>query len=112
VAGEIGVDAADRHRIGLLLRRAGGPEQRRADARETVGLDHRHGNFLTLNARARRVLLVAAAGMLSKRRRQGKRGNILLAMRRHGPRGFGISPRKIRMLSAGPARAGGMADKS
>jgi len=25
-------------------------------------------------------LLVAAAGMLSKRRRQGKRGNILLAM--------------------------------
>jgi len=27
-----------------------------------------------------RVLLVAAAGMLSKRRRQGKRGNIRLAM--------------------------------
>jgi hypothetical protein len=27
-----------------------------------------------------RVLLVAAAGMVSKRRRQGKRGNILLAM--------------------------------
>jgi hypothetical protein len=30
--------------------------------------------------RERRVLLVAAAGMVSKRRRQGKRGNILLAM--------------------------------
>jgi hypothetical protein len=30
--------------------------------------------------REQRVLLVAAAGMVSKRRRQGKRGNILLAM--------------------------------
>jgi len=28
----------------------------------------------------RRILLVVAAGMLSKRRRQGKRGNLLLAM--------------------------------
>jgi hypothetical protein len=43
VAGEIGVDAADSYRIGFLLRRPGGPEQCRADARETVGLDHRHG---------------------------------------------------------------------
>jgi hypothetical protein len=43
VTGEIGVDAADSYRFGLLLRRAGGPEQRRADARETVGLDDRHG---------------------------------------------------------------------
>ena len=43
MAGEIGVDAADRHGNGLLVRRAGSPEQRRADARETVGLDDRHG---------------------------------------------------------------------
>jgi len=57
-------------------------------------------------------LLVAAAGMVSKRRRQGKRGNILLAMLPARSSRFGISPRKIRMLSAGPARAGGMADKS
>ena len=43
MAGEIGVDAAERHGIGLLVRRAGSPEQRRADARETVGLNDRHG---------------------------------------------------------------------
>jgi len=52
VAGEIGVDAADRDRIGFLLRCPGSPEQRRADMRETVGLDHRHGNFLYLLAPA------------------------------------------------------------
>ena len=41
--GEVGVDAADRHGAGFLLRCAGGSEQRRADARETVGMDDRHG---------------------------------------------------------------------
>ncbi len=46
VAGEVGVDAADSHGAGFLVRRAGGPEQPRTNAYETVGLDDRHGNFL------------------------------------------------------------------
>jgi len=41
VTGQIGVDAADRHSAGLLVRRAGGLEQRSTDARETVGLNGR-----------------------------------------------------------------------
>jgi len=53
VAGKIGVDAANRDGASLLLRRAGGLEQRRAYSRETVGLNHRHGNFLYLLAPAR-----------------------------------------------------------
>ena len=52
MAGEVGVDAADRDRVGFLVRRAGGLEQRRADAGETVGLDDRHG--ISSNVRPRR----------------------------------------------------------
>jgi hypothetical protein len=65
--------------------------------------------------RERRVLLVAAAVMLSKQQRQGKRGNILLAMRRQAPTAFEFHPAKfrerIRPVSR-PAAGGGMADKS
>src|SRR6185369_11444577 len=43
VAGEIGADAANRHGVGFLVRRTGGLEQHRANARETVGLHDRHG---------------------------------------------------------------------
>ena len=58
MAGEVGIDSADRHGGGLFLRSAGGPEQRSADARETVGLDGGHG-FSSFDARAgERVLLV------------------------------------------------------
>src|SRR5216683_4693598 len=46
VAREVGVDATGGHGAGFLIGRAGGLEQRRADARETVGLDDRHGGFL------------------------------------------------------------------
>ena len=42
VAGEVGVDAADGHRVRLLLRCAGGPQQRGADFCQAVGLDGRH----------------------------------------------------------------------
>jgi hypothetical protein len=67
--------------------------------------------------RERRVLLVAAAGMVSKRRRQGKRGNILLAMpQARFSRTFEFHPAKIRTcLRRGQhpgRRAGGMAGKS
>jgi len=70
-----------------------------------------------LRPRERRVLLVAAAGMLSKRRRQGKRGNILLAMLQARPSmAFEFHPAKfencVRRPVFRPARAGGMADKS
>jgi hypothetical protein len=51
-----------------------------------------------------RVLL--SQGMLSKRRRQGKRGNILLAMRER-QRAPGIPSRENQAVPAG-----GMADKS
>ena len=43
MTGEVGIDAADRDGAGFLLRCAGGSEQRRANARETVGMDVRHG---------------------------------------------------------------------
>ncbi len=52
VAREVGVDAAGGHGAGFLIGRAGGLEQRCADARETVGLDDRHG-VSPFNARAR-----------------------------------------------------------
>ena len=72
VAGEIGVDAAGGDGVGLLLRGAGGPQQRRADARETVGLNERHGEFLFERPREWRGLLVVAACMVSKRWLDGK----------------------------------------
>jgi hypothetical protein len=96
MAREVGVDAADRHGIRLLLRRAGSPEQRRANARETVVLHHRHGVSSALSPRGRRVLLVVAA-MVSKRWLEGKwqdienRGG---GRRRHG---LGFPLRGIRM---------------
>ncbi|MET4843471.1 hypothetical protein ABIF62_003966 [Bradyrhizobium japonicum] len=43
VTGEVGVDAARGHRIGLFLGSSGGAEQRGADEREAVGLDDGHG---------------------------------------------------------------------
>jgi hypothetical protein len=43
VAGEIGVDAAGRDRIGLFLGSSRRLEQGGADAREAVGPDDRHG---------------------------------------------------------------------
>src|SRR5271156_3705198 len=43
MAGEIGVDAADGDRIGFFPGGTGGSEQRRADLRETLGLNDRHG---------------------------------------------------------------------
>jgi hypothetical protein len=83
MAGEIGVDAANRDGARLFLRCAGSLEQGDANSRQTVGLDHRHGNFLSLECpREGRILL--APTMLSKQRQQGKRGNILLAMRGRG----------------------------
>src|SRR5882672_6154979 len=63
---EVGVDAADRHGAGLLVRRAGGPEQRSTDVLETVGLDDWHGVSSFEPARER-VLLVVAGRMVSKR---------------------------------------------
>jgi hypothetical protein len=72
VASEVGIDAADGDGIGFLLRCAGGPEQHRADARETVGLDNRHEGFLVECPRQARVLLLGAARMVSKRRQEGK----------------------------------------
>src|ERR1035437_6419619 len=63
MAREGGVDAADSHGIGFLFRRAGGLEQRRADAREAVGLDDWHGSS-SCDARAR-------AGLASCRRPHG-----------------------------------------
>jgi len=66
--------------------------------------------------RERRVLLVAAGGMVSKRRRQGKRGNILLAMplaRSSRLSNFILQNSKIAFgrPASRPAPAGGMADK-
>lgn len=43
VAGQIGVDAADRDGVGFFLGSSGGAEQRGADAREAIGRDDRHG---------------------------------------------------------------------
>ena len=43
MAREVGVHATRRHGTRFLVRRAGGLEQRRANARETVGLDDWHG---------------------------------------------------------------------
>ena len=51
MAGEVGIDAADGDRMGLFVGRAGGLEQRRADARETVGLDDRHSPGFLWRAR-------------------------------------------------------------
>ena len=78
VAGEVGVDAADGNRVGFFLRCAGGPEQRRADARETVGLNDRHGVSLIARAIGRSCLLLPAAWSQSGGREQGR--NVLLAM--------------------------------
>jgi hypothetical protein len=64
MAGEVGVDAADRYGAGFLLRRAGGPEQRSADLRETVGLDDRHGvSSFDVRTRSGSCLLSAADGL-------------------------------------------------
>ncbi len=52
MAGEIGIDAADRDRAGLLIGGSGGLEQRRADPRQAVGLDDGHG-VSSFDARAR-----------------------------------------------------------
>jgi hypothetical protein len=57
-----------------------------------------------------RVLFVAAPGMLAKQRGQGKPGNLLLAMRRHGSRrlaNFTLQNSVVAFL----ALSGGMADK-
>jgi hypothetical protein len=57
--------------------------------------------------REQRVLLVAAAGMVSKRRRQGKRGNILLAMpQARSSMAFEFHPANSKMFSAGRVPAG------
>src|SRR5258706_8962482 len=71
MAGEVGVDAADRHGVGFLVRGAGGLEQRRANARETVGLHDRH-RVPRLKARAGRRVLLVVAGMVSKRWHESK----------------------------------------
>ena len=42
VARQIGIDAADGDRVRLLLRRAGGPQQRGADFSQAIGLNDRH----------------------------------------------------------------------
>ncbi|GCC49084.1 hypothetical protein chiPu_0033070, partial [Chiloscyllium punctatum] len=73
MAGEVGVDAAGGDCACLLLRCAGALQQRRADARETVGLDDRHGIFLAVGPRDARVLLAVVGVMLSKRRGASKR---------------------------------------
>jgi hypothetical protein len=61
-------------------------------------------------------LLVAAAGMVSKRRRQGKRGNILLAMpQARSSMAFEFHPVKFENVLGRPRpdrRTDGMADKS
>ena len=43
VAGKVGIDAADRDGIRLIVRCAGSAKQRRANTRETVSLHQRHG---------------------------------------------------------------------
>ena len=94
MAGEVGVDAADGDRVGLLLGCAGGPEQRRADARETVGLDDRHG-ISSCDARARS-------------------GSCLLSVGRHGLKavaesnGQNRSPCRVQMQTAPGFHRGGM----
>ena len=65
MAGEIGIDAADRHGVRFLFRGACSPEQRRANAREMVGLHQRHGISSARSPREKRILLVVR-GMLSK----------------------------------------------
>jgi hypothetical protein len=60
-------------------------------------------------------LLVIAAGMLSKQRRQGKRGNILLAMpqaRFSMNQNFTLQNSKNCARGQACRPAGGMADKS
>src|SRR5262249_56568025 len=71
VAGEIGIDAACSHRAGLLVRRAGSLQERRADAGETIDLHDRHvgfpwGSSTNLPA-SRRVLLVVTAAWSQSR---------------------------------------------
>jgi hypothetical protein len=59
MAGEIGVDAADRDGLGLFLGSSGGTEQRGADAREAVGLDdgHRVSSVIALGGRLLRAIV-------------------------------------------------------
>src|SRR5260370_40909975 len=80
MACEVGIDAADGYRTGFLARRPGSPEQRRANARETVGLHGRHGISSALSPRGKRVLLGVLSSclgrMVSKRWRKSKRQDI------------------------------------
>jgi hypothetical protein len=69
VAGEVGVDATDRHRVRFLVRGAGRLEQRGADARESVGLDDRHG--VPLEPARKAGLVCCRKPMVSKRSRDG-----------------------------------------
>ncbi|MGY4463548.1 hypothetical protein ACVWYI_007508 [Bradyrhizobium sp. LB13.1] len=59
MAGEIGVDAADRDRVSLFLGSSGGTKQRGADAREAVGLDdgHRVSSVIALGGRLLRAIV-------------------------------------------------------
>ena len=73
MAGEVGVDAADSDRIGLFLRRAGGSQQRRADPRETIGLNDWHGVSSDDGPRGNSgSCLLSFSRMVSKRWLQGK----------------------------------------
>jgi len=77
VTGEIGVDATGSHGVGFLVRSSGRPEQRRANARETVGLHDRHGISSNLSPRRMRVLLLVVGSWSQRggRRASGKIGN-------------------------------------
>jgi len=70
VARQVGVDAAGCDGLRFLVRRPGGPEQRRANARQTVGLHDRHGSS-SFHARAEAGLACCRPRMVSKQRPDG-----------------------------------------
>ena len=112
MAREVGVDAANRNGVGFLVRRAGRPKQRRADAREAVSLHQRHGISSAQRPRSKRVLLVVG-GMVSKRQPKSKWQTIEIAAAKRGrrmavPLGgiFGIRVSRMARKIAGPGRRG------